>query len=328
MKAVVWTQYGPPDVLQYGDVVKPSPKNNEVLVRIHAAAVTAGDCEMRTLKFPPWIALPMRIYVGLGKPTRVTILGSYLAGEIETVGRDVKRFTVGDQIFGTTGLRCGGYAEYVCLPEEGIMAQKPSGMTYEEAAPVALGGLEALHFLRKAALRPGQTVLINGAGGTIGTYAVQLAKYYGAEVTGVDSTGKLEMLRSIGADHVIDYTVENFTRNGRTYDVIFDVVLKSPFSRIIRSLNENGTYLMTNPTLSNMLRGAWISRTTSKKVNFEFTQPNTRDLIQLKQLIEAGKLKTVIDRTFPLEDAVEAHRYVETGKKKGNVILTIQEKTG
>jgi NADPH:quinone reductase-like Zn-dependent oxidoreductase len=328
MKAVVWTKYGPPDVLQYGDVEKPSPKPNEILVKIHATAVTAGDCEMRTLNFPPWIAFPMRIYVGFNKPKRVTILGSYLAGEIETVGRDVKRFTVGDQIFGTSGLSCGGYAEYICLPEKGIMAPKPAGMTFEEAAPVALGGLEALHFLRKAALRPGQTVLINGAGGTIGTYAVQLAKYYGAEVTGVDSTGKLDMLRSIGADHVIDYSVEDFTRNGRTYDVLFDVVLKSPFSRIVRSLNENGTYLMTNPTLSKMLQGAWVSRTTSKKVNFEFTQPNTRDLIHLKQLIEAGKLKTIIDRTFPLEDAVEAHRYVETGKKKGNVILTIQEKTG
>ena len=326
MKAVVWTKYGPPDVLQYREVEKPSPKHNEILVKIHATAVTAGDCEMRTLNFPPWIALPMRIYVGLGKPKRVTILGSYLAGEIETVGRDVRRFTVGDQIFGTTGLSCGGYAEYVCLPEEGIMASKPSGMTYEEAAPVALGGLEALHFLRKAALRPGQTVLINGAGGTIGTYAVQLAKNYGAEVTGVDSTGKLEMLRSIGADHVIDYTVEDFTRSGRTYDVIFDVVLKSPFSRIIRSLKENGTYLMTNPTLSKMIRGAWISRTTSKKVNFEFTQPNTRDLIQLKELIEAGKLRTVIDRTFPLEDAVEAHRYIETGHKKGNIVMTIGHK--
>ena len=328
MKAVVWTQYGPPDVLQYREVEKPSPKHNEVLVKIHATAVTAGDCEMRTLKVPPWIAFPMRIYVGFSKPTRVTILGSYLAGEIETVGRDVKRFTAGDQIFGTSGLHCGGYAEYICLPEEGIMAPKPAGMTFEEAAPVALGGLEALHFLRKAAIRPGQTVLINGAGGTIGTYAVQLAKYYGAEVTGVDSTGKLDMLRSIGADHVIDYSVEDFTRSSRTYDVLFDVVLKSPFSRIVRSLNENGTYLMTNPTLSKMLRGAWVSRTTSKKVNFEFTQPNTRDLIQLKELIEAGRLKTVIDRTYPLEDAAEAHRYVETGQKKGNVILTIPEKTG
>ena len=326
MKAVVWTKYGPPDVLQYREVEKPSPKHNEILVKIHATAVTAGDCEMRTLNFPPWIALPMRIYVGLGKPKRVTILGSYLAGEIETVGRDVRRFTVGDQIFGTTGLSCGGYAEYVCLPEEGIMASKPSGMTYEEAAPVALGGLEALHFLRKAALRPGQTVLINGAGGTIGTYAVQLAKNYGAEVTGVDSTGKLEMLRSIGADHVIDYTVEDFTRSGRTYDVIFDVVLKSPFSRIIRSLKENGTYLMTNPTLSKMIRGAWVSRTTNKKVIFEMTQPNARDLIQLKELIEAGKLKTVIDRTFPLEDAVEAHRYIETGQKRGNIVMTIGHK--
>ena len=326
MKAVVWTKYGPPDVLQYREVEKPSPKHNEILVKIHATAVTAGDCEMRTLNFPPWIALPMRIYVGLGKPKRVTILGSYLAGEIETVGRDVRRFTVGDQIFGTTGLSCGGYAEYVCLPEEGIMASKPSGMTYEEAAPVALGGLEALHFLRKAALRPGQTILINGAGGTIGTYAVQLAKNYGAEVTGVDSTGKLEMLRSIGADHVIDYTVEDFTRSGRTYDVIFDVVLKSPFSRIIRSLKENGTYLMTNPTLSKMIRGAWVSRTTNKKVIFEMTQPNARDLIQLKELIEAGKLKTVIDRTFPLEDAVEAHRYIETGQKRGNIVMTIGHK--
>jgi NADPH:quinone reductase-like Zn-dependent oxidoreductase len=323
MKAIVWTKYGPPEVLQVRDIEKPSPRDNEVLVRIRATTITAGDCEMRNLKFPAWIGIPMRLYVGLGKPKRVTILGGYLAGEIVELGATVRKFTVGDQIFASTGLSLGGYAEYVCLPEDGILAVKPSTMTFEEAAPVALGGLEALHFLRKADLQPGQTILINGAGGSIGTYAVQLARLYGAEVTAVDSTGKLDMLRSIGADHVIDYTREDFTRNGQTYDVIFDVVLNSPFSRIIRCLNQNGIYLMTNPTLSKMVRGAWVSRTTGKKVIFQFTSPNTGDLIHLRELIEEGKVRTIIDRQYSLEQAVEAHRYIESGQKKGNVVMTI-----
>ena len=324
MKAIVWTKYGPPDVLQYKEVEKPVPKEDEVLLKVYATTVTAGDCEVRKLKLPVWIRLPMRIYVGFSKPKRVTILGSYLAGEIEALGKSVKRFRVGDQVFGFTGMGFGAYAEYVCLPEEGAVITKPASMTYEEAAPVSLGGLEALHFLRKANIRPGHKVLINGAGGSIGTYGIQLAKYLGAEVTGVDSTRKLDMLRSIGADHVIDYTQEDFTKSGRRYDVIFDVVLKSSFSRIIKSLNENGIYLLANPTPGKMIRGTWISRNTSKKVIFEFTKPNTNDLVFLKELIEVEKIKTVIDRRYPLEQTAKAHRYVETGQKIGNVVITIE----
>ena len=324
MEAIVWTKYGPPDVLQYKEVEKPVPKEDEVLLKVYATTVTAGDCEVRKLKLPVWIRLPMRIYVGFSKPKRVTILGSYLAGEIEALGKSVKRFRVGDQVFGFTGMGFGAYAEYVCLPEEGAVITKPASMTYEEAAPVSLGGLEALHFLRKANIRPGHKVLINGAGGSIGTYGIQLAKYLGAEVTGVDSTRKLDMLRSIGADHVIDYTQEDFTKSGRRYDVIFDVVLKSSFSRIIKSLNENGIYLLANPTPGKMIRGTWISRNTSKKVIFEFTKPNTNDLVFLKELIEVEKIKTVIDRRYPLEQTAKAHRYVETGQKIGNVVITIE----
>ena len=224
-------------------------------------------------------------------------------------------------------LRFGAYAEYICLPEEpeeGALAIKPANMTYEEAAAVPVGGLEALHFLRQGNIQSGQKVLINGAGGSIGTFAVQLAKYFGAEVTGVDSTGKLDMLRSIGADQVIDYTQEDFTKSGETYDVIFDVVGKSSFSGSIRSLKQNGRYLIANPGLSQMVRGRWTSMTSSKKVIFGAAHPKTEDLIFLKELIEAGKIKSVIDRRYPLEQIAEAHRYVETGHKKGNVVITVE----
>jgi len=323
MKAIVWTKYGAPDVLQLKEVEKPTPKDKEILVKIRATTATAGDCEMRNLKFPLWVRLPMRIYVGFRKPTRVTILGGYLAGEIEAVGKDVHRFAVGDQVFGATGLSFGTYAEYACLPEKGAVTTKPVNMTYEEAAAVPLGGLEALHFLRKANIQPGQNVMINGAGGSIGTFGTQLAKYFGAGVTAVDSTDKLDMLRAIGADHVIDYTQENFANSGKTYDVILDVVLKSSFSQIIKSLNKNGVYLLTNPTVFKMIRGSWVSRNSSKKVIFEMTNPRNEDLIFLKELIEAGKIKSVIDRRYPLEQIAEAHRYIEAGHKKGNVAVTV-----
>jgi 2-desacetyl-2-hydroxyethyl bacteriochlorophyllide A dehydrogenase len=330
MKAIVWTEYGPPDVLQLKEVEKPAPKEDEVLIRIYATTVTAGECEARSLKFPIWLWLPMRLYMGLRKPTRIKILGQELAGEIESVGKDVKLFRKGDQVFGpTTGFGMGANAEYKCLSEEGVLAIKPANMTYEEAAAVPTGGREALHFLRKGNIQSGQTVLINGAGGSIGTFAVQLAKYFGAEVIGVDSTGKLDMLRSIGADVVIDYTQEDFTKSGQTYDVIFDVVGKSSFSRSIRSLKQNGRYLLANPGLSQMVRGKWTSMTSSKKVIFGAASQKTEDLIFLKELIEAGKLKAVIDRRYPLEQIAEAHRYVEKGHKKGNVVITVahEEKT-
>lgn len=323
MKAVIWTKYGSPDVLQLREVDKPVPKGNEMLIKVHATAVTMGDCEMRTLKFPLWVGLPMRIYVGFIKPKRVTVLGGYMAGEVEMVGKDVKRFSIGDAIFGLTGFSFGSYAEYVCIPENGIVTTKPSNITYVEAAPVALGGLEALHFLSKANIRPGQKVLINGGGGSIGTFAIQIAKHLGTEVTAVDSTGKLDMMRSIGADHVIDYTQEDFTKTGKTYDVILDVVLKSSFSGIIKSLKENGIYLLANPTLFKMIRGAWISRLSSKKVIFEMTNHNTNDLNTLKELIETGKIRSVIDRNYRLEEIIEAHKYVETGEKKGDVVIAV-----
>jgi NADPH:quinone reductase-like Zn-dependent oxidoreductase len=324
MKAMIWTKYGSPDGLQIGEVEKPTPEDNEVLIRVHAATVTAGDCEMRSLKFPLFLSLPMRMYVGLTRPTRIKIIGQELAGEIESVGQAVKRFKKGDQVFAATGLGFGAYAEYKCLSEDAVLVIKPANMTYEEAAAVPVGGLEALHFLRKANILSGQKVLINGAGGSIGTFAVQLAKHFGAEVTGVDSTGKLDMLRSLGTDHVIDYTQDDFTQSGETYDVILDVMGKSSFSRCIRSLKPNGRYLLLNAGLSQMVRGRWTSMTSSKKVIMGAASQKREDLFFLKELLEAEKIKAVIDRCYLLEQIAEAHRYVETGQKRGNVVITVE----
>ncbi|MBA7581233.1 alcohol dehydrogenase [subsurface metagenome] len=328
MKAIVCTKYGSPDVLQLKEVEKPTPKDNEVLIRIYATTVTAGDCELRSLKFPILLQLLMRIGFGFRGP-RKKILGQELAGEIEAVGKDVKRFRKGDQVFAATGFSMGAYAEFICLPEEpkemeGLLAIKPANMTCEEAAAVPTGGLNALHFLRKGNIRSGQKVLINGAGGSIGTFAIQLAKYFGAEVTGVDSTRKLDMLRSIGADQVIDYTQEDFTKSGQTYDVIFDIVGKSSFSGCMRSLKKEGIYLSANPGLSQMVRGQWTSKTSSKKVIVGTASYKTEDLIFLKELIEVGKIKSVIDRRYSLEQIPEAHSYVEKGHKKGNVVITVE----
>jgi NADPH:quinone reductase-like Zn-dependent oxidoreductase len=266
-----------------------------------------------------------RIYLGIFSPKR-KILGMELAGEIESVGKDVKRFKQGDQVFAHTGFGMGAYAEYICRLEEpegmrGVLAVKPANMTYEEAAAVPLGGLEALHFLSKANIQSGEKVLINGAGGSIGTFAIQLARYFGAEVTGVDSTAKLDMLRSIGADQVIDYTQEDFTKSGETYDVIFDVVGKGSFSGSMRSLGQNGRYLLANPGPGVPRRRP--SRRSSKKVILGGASYKTEDLVFLRELIVAGKIKSVIDRRYPLEQTAEAHRYVEKGHKKGNVVITV-----
>lgn len=326
MKAIEWTRYGPPDVLQLAEVEKPSPRDTEILIKIHASTVTAGDCEIRGMKLPFYFSFPMRLFLGLRRPSRVTILGTELAGEVVAVGPAVTRFKVGDSIIGSTGFTFGAYAEYICVPEvldEGAFALKPANMSYEEAVTLPFGANEALHFLRMADIQPGQTVLINGAGGSIGTFGIQLAKHYGAEVTAIDSTAKLDLLRALGADHVIDYTQEKFAQRGPTYDVIFDVIGKGPFAHFLQALKPQGTYLMANPRPSKMLHGRWVSMRSSKTVSFAFANRNVDDLIHLTELAEAGILTPAIDRRYPLEQIVEAHRYAETGQKKGHVVITI-----
>jgi NADPH:quinone reductase-like Zn-dependent oxidoreductase len=283
---------------------------------------------MRRLQLPLMLSFPMRLYVGVIKPKRITILGQELAGEVEAVGKDVVSFKKGDQVFGTTGFGFGSYAEYICLKEnpnemQGTFALKPVNMSYEEAAVVPTAAFEALHFLRQASVQRGQKVLVFGAGGSIGTFSVQLAKHYGAEVTAVDSTPKLDMLLSIGADHVIDYAQQDFTQNGETYDVIIDVVGKKSFSRRLQSLKPNGHYFLANAGLSHVLLGLWTSMTSSKKVVIGAASQSQEDLLFLTGLIEAGKIKSVIDRSYPLAQIPEAHRYVETGQKIGNVAIIV-----
>jgi NADPH:quinone reductase-like Zn-dependent oxidoreductase len=319
MKAIVYEQYGSPEVLQLKEVEAPVPTDNEVLIRVHATAVNSGDIRLR--KADPFA---VRLMFGLIRPKK-PVLGVVLAGEIETAGKKVKRFKEGDPVYGTTGMSFGAYAEYICLPEAGVLAIKPVTLTYKEAAAIPFGGTTALHFLRKGKIQRGQKILVYGASGAVGSSAIQLAKYFGAEVTGVCSTANVALVKSLGVDKVIDYKKEDFSKSDKTYDIIFDAVGKSPFSGCIKSLKKNGYYLrVVHLSLSAILRGFWISLTSSKKVIGGGITETAEDLIFLNGLIEAGQLKPVIDRSYPLEEISEAHSYVEKGHKKGNVVITVQ----
>ena len=321
VKAIVCSKYGPPEVLQLREVDKPQPKDNEVLIRVYASTVTSGDVRVRSFTWATWFWLFGRIMYGFRGPRR-NIPGNELAGEIEAVGKDVTLFKPGDQVFGLTkGVLFGcTNAEYKCMPEEGALAIKPKNMSYEEAAAVPIGGQTAFHLLRKGNIQLGQQVLIYGASGSVGTYAVQIAKHFGATVTGVCSTSNLEMVKSLGASHVIDYKKSDFTQNGEKYDVIFDAVIKTSFSRCKNSLKQRGIYITVGWPLLHALRSSIVG---SKKVKIGIAPNRTEDLIILRELIEAEKIKAVIDRTYPLEEIVEAHRYVDTGHKKGNVVITL-----
>ena len=316
MKAIVYTKYGSPDVLELKEVEKPAPKDKEVLIKVHATTVTPMDWHLRQ----PGMNIIARMIAGLIKPKN-PILGVEFAGEVEAVGKDVKLFKKGDQVYG--GGQPGAHAEYTCIHEDKV-AQKASNMTYEEAAAVHFAACVALIYLRDHGhIQSGQKVLINGASGGVGTFAVQLAKYFGAEVTGVCSTTNLEMVESLGADRVIDYTKEDFTKNGQTYDIIFDAVGKSSFSQCKNSLNQKGIYLSTVATIPLILQMLWTSKIGNKKAKFVLQKTTKEDLIFLKDLIEAGKLRTVIDRTYPLEHVAEAHRYSERGHAKGKIVITL-----
>ena len=320
MKAIVYTRYGSPDVLQLKEVAKPAPKDNEVLIKIYATTVTSGDCRVR--KADPFA---IRFFNGLTKPKKTTILGNELAGEIEETGKNVKLFRKGDQVFGQAGMGLGANAEYICLREDATLVLKPKNLTYEEAASIPFGGNTALHFLRKGNIRSSQKVLIYGASGSLGTAAVQLAKNFGADVTGVCSTVNVELVKSLGADKVIDYTKEDFTKIGQTYDIIFDTTGKSPFSGCVKSLKQKGIYLRAvHMSLSSIVRGLWTSMTSSKKVIGGVASELKENLVFLKELIDMGKLKPVIDRCYPFEQIVEAHRYVDKGHKRGNVSITVR----
>ncbi len=326
MKAAVYNAYGPPEVVQIKEVEKPVPKEHEVLVRIHTTTICAADWRFR--KADPFF---VRYMNGLWRPKKIHILGMEFAGTVESVGAAVTRFAEGDQVFGSAGFQLGAHAEYLCVPEDGTLAMKPVNMTLEEAAAVWFGGFSALYFLRKGKIQAGQNVLIYGASGSVGTFAVQLAKHFGARVTGVCSTANLDLVRSLGADEVVDYTREDFSSAGRVYDMVFDAVGMSGFSRSLKSLKRGGHYVRIGgsgrvlPILGSMLRGMWASMTGAATVVGGIAHGAAANQLVLKELIEAGKLRTVIDRRYSLDQIAEAHRYAEAGHKKGHVVIAVEQ---
>lgn len=322
MKAIVATEYGPPEVLELREVPQPMPKDSEVLVKIHATTVTAGDARVRSFTVPRSAWVPARLTLGLTKP-RKAIPGMVLAGEVESVGSAVKRFKQGDPVYAYDITRLSTYAEYACVPEDSALAFRPSTLTFEEAAAIPFGGITALHFLKRGKIHSGQRVLIYGASGSVGTAAVQLAKFFGAEVTGVCSTANVELVKSLGADHVIDYTKQDFTSSGETYDIIFDTVGKSSLSDCMRSFKKGGSYLQAVAGPAQLIQMQWASLRSGKTLIGGTAVPTAEALAQLSDLVEAEKIKPVIDRCYPLEHMVEAHRYVDQGHKKGNVVITV-----
>ncbi|QMT18121.1 NAD(P)-dependent alcohol dehydrogenase [Planococcus maritimus] len=320
MKAMVCTHYGTPETLELQELEKPRPKAKEISIKVLASTVTAGDCEMRSFTFPPYLRLPMRLLFGARKP-RMKVLGQEFAGVVEAVGERQTHFKIGDRVVGSTGMKLGANAEYVCLPQRYAIVRMPDELDYEQAATIPTGGMNALFFLRKANIQAGQKVLIIGAGGSIGTIAVQLAKHEGAEVTAIDRQEKLDMLSSIGADKVIDYEQENFTANGETYDVIFDIVGKNTFAQAKGSLKPTGIYLIGNPSLSEVLQKFSGKRQGASRVYAGVANYKADDLRYLVDLFAAGHMKAVIDRTYPLDELTQAHRYVESGMKAGNVVM-------
>jgi NADPH:quinone reductase-like Zn-dependent oxidoreductase len=322
MKAVVCRKYGPPEVLKIQEVEKPAPGDNEILVKVHATTVTSVDTRVRGFRVPRSFWIFARIALGFRGP-KIKILGAELAGEVESVGKDVKMYKKGDTIIAYPGHHGGGYAEYICLSEDSAIASKPENLTFEEAAAVPFGGNTALHFIKQANIQKGQKVLIYGASGSVGTYAVQLAKYFGAEVTGVCSTTNMDLVKSLGADKVIDYTKDDFSKNGEIYDVIMDAVGKASISACMRSLKGEGIYLQVVADPATSIRMKWAGMNSSKILIGGTAMPESENLMFLKELIEAGKIKPIIDRTYPLEEIVEAHRYVEKGHKKGNVVINV-----
>ncbi len=323
MKAIVYTKYGSPEVLQLKEVAKPTPKANEVLIKTHATTVTSGDWRVRSLNVPIGFGLMSRLVFGVLRP-RQPILGTELAGEVESVGKDVSKFKVGDQVFAFSGASMGCHAEYKCMPEDGAVALKPANLTYDEAAAISFGGTTALDFFRRGKLQSGEKVLVNGASGGVGTAAVQLAKHFGADVTGVCSTANVELVKSLGANHVIDYTKDDFMKDSETYDIIVDTVGTAPFSRSKGSLKEGGRLLLVLGGLPDMLQMPWVAMTSSKRVIAGPAAERAEDLRFLAKLAEAGEFKPVIDRRYPFEHIAEAHSYVDTGHKKGNVIITME----
>jgi NADPH:quinone reductase-like Zn-dependent oxidoreductase len=335
MKAIVYTEFGPPEVLHLEEAEKPAPKANEVLVKVHAAPVNYGDLLARkgisssNFNMPLPLLLPTRMQFGFGKP-KINILGSEFAGQVEAIGKDVTRFKAGDQVMGYLGPRMGAYAQYVCMPDNGSIARKPANMTYAEASAVPYGALMATSLLRKGNLQPGQKVLINGASGGIGSAAVQIARYYGAEVTGVCGTPRLDYVKALGAHHVVDYTKEDFTRSGATYDLIFDILGKRSLAECKDALAPNGIFLMASFKMQPLFQMLWMSMTrrlsghkTGKQVICTLASEQSEDLVFITELVEAGKFKTILDCCYPMEEAAAAHRYVESGRKTGNVVITV-----